>query len=141
MYTHLKDKLEDQFKIGDVTKNFQTVMCPKCNLSFKTCLRFFSHLRTHGIVDEMIESEAQTQPKEDSIAPSLRGANEEGLTAEENQPMECKICSPKKKFLHQWKFDMHLTHYHFREKLQEIFGLADISVNAQTVTCPLCDHT
>jgi len=104
MYTHLKEKLEDRFKIHDITHNFQTVTCPKCRLSFKTCLRFFNHLKTHGYVEEMINEGIQAQPKEDAITSPLRETGEDysnDSREESNQTIEVSAKVHKRIQIHE----------------------------------------
>merc|ERR1712029_897291 len=142
--------------------NNKQTMCTYCNQAFKNCMRFLSHLKSHGVVEDMIADEKKAQQAQTSFNeedagngcptnvkdPLSNTSYEEKIVLskaredeENNQKIECKICSPNKKFSKQWKFDMHLTHYHFREELQNQFGLAEISNNAQVVTCPFCNQT
>merc|ERR1712029_780178 len=67
---HFKEKLQDRFKILDVMNNQQT-MCPYCNQTFKNCMRFFSHLKSHGVIESMIADEKMAQQAQTS-------SNEEG---------------------------------------------------------------
>jgi len=40
-----------------------------------------------------------------------------------------------------YKFDMHLTHYHFKNQLQSQSNIHYIFVNSKILTCQLCNQT
>merc|ERR1712029_237731 len=88
----------------------------------------------------MIDKNFESTIEEGRKTPPLKEVPK-NKSNENNQSLVCEICSPNKKFTLDWKFDMHLTHYHFKNQLQRLFNIHDIFVNSQILTCPLCNQT
>ena len=70
-----------------------------------------------------------------TMVPATAGAT---INSKNSKTFMCEICKPGKSFETEFKFNVHLTHFHFERQLSAKFNIPNLRNHTQAITCPIC---